>query len=419
MTGHLRKLEVEREETETTSRLEDHSLRCDELPEKRTSPLAQSLFALLFFILLFCPLADMVFHFSGAGHGRLGGVEKSTTFPSGDFWSGAFQEQLEKWLSANIGLRGAFIRTDNQIHLSVFRELRGRGILGKQNFLFEQFYLDDFNGQHPLLDEKLVSIADHVAELKTLLEARGIKFLVFFTPSKVATYPENVPSHLRLLPNGPLVYERFVKLMHERQVPVVDGVALARRMKEESRYPVFPPGAAHWSNYASCKSGELFVDKLREVLGKPLAKFHCDPPSPRERTRGIEMDLAQLANVWSTTPFEAPTQNPTIQVERSPGDYLPKLLFVGDSFLWVFFHHLEKHPIYESRDFYYYYNTHERFRRRQKIAPRVRLDRNAIDWKTVFSRDAVILELNEARIGEEGFGFVADALRALKDKTDS
>ena len=262
-------------------------------------------------------------------------------------------------------------------------------------------------------DEELVAFVERLAQLNRALADRGTRLLVMITPSKAATYTENIPERLRRTAAKDDTYERFQALVRERGIPLFDSVPFIRQLKVESEHPVFPPGGTHWSKYAACRAGEAFMGTLASLLQRAVPTLRCDPPTIRQRAVGVDRDLAKLTNLWTDSDFEVPLPYPRIKVERTPDAHSANLLFVGDSFLWPFFEALEQKQSYDRRDFLYYYKSLDRFRARRKATPRIPLDRAAIDWPELLKRDAIILEFNEVNIRDQGYGFVEDSLRHL------
>ena len=68
-------------------------------------------------------------------------------------------ERIETWLKQNIGFRGTFVKTDNQINFSLFNEFSRshprKIILGKDKQLFEEPYIDAFNRISVLSEDEI------------------------------------------------------------------------------------------------------------------------------------------------------------------------------------------------------------------------------------------------------------------------
>ncbi len=374
----------------------------------------------VFFGLLWLPLAANTHPAIGGLFPRkLGGVEnkvENVPLSLENLLNGSYQEKFEDWFSGNLQVRSALVRTDNQFNFSLFKHSGGRVIVGDDNYLFERYYIEDLNNVRPFPEEKLQEFADKLARLQNGLNKRGSQFLVLIAPSKAYLYPEKIPDRLLLPRQASDNYQNFKKLLEAKHIPFVDGVALLQTMKEDSEYPVFAPGGAHWTSDAACRVGEKLTEKFSDLLGKKTPLLRCNDTYIRNKPQGLDQDLSLLANLWTTKSIDAPLPYPKTTSVFPEGFYRPKVLFVGDSFMWPLFHYLDKQRVYEARDFFYYYKTHDLFRVGRK-PKKVRLDPATLDWQKMLSRDVVVLEFNQARIPDAGFGFVEDALAKLEPET--
>lgn len=379
------------------------------------------LFLLFFFALLWAPLGAMISpSLSAVASGRLGGVEDKTTKPQlsvSGLLDGTFQESFDSWFSKKIGLRSVLVRTDNQINFSMFHHSSGHVVVGKDNYLFEKYYIDDLNNANPFPPEKLQEFVDKLALLQQKLHERKTEFMVLIAPSKAYLYPEKIPEKFLLAKSDADNYAQFEAMLRAKNVPYVDGVKTLRELKPLSTYPVFPPGGAHWSSYAACQVGEQVTAEFSALLKRATPQLVCDPPYVRPTSHGLDRDLWLLANLWTTASLEVPMQYPKASTIYPPNAYRPNVLFVGDSFMWAMFHYLEKQRVYESRDFFFYYKSHYRFHVNRKAMNKQPLNPDTLDWNKVLSHDLVVLEFNQARIPDVGFGFVEDALAHLDQLT--
>jgi hypothetical protein len=72
----------------------------------------------------------------------------------------------------------------------------------------------------------------------------------------------------------------------------------------------------------------------------------------------------------------------------------------------------DKRKIFSFRDLFYYFRRSDQVPRGRKFEP---LDMGKFDWeKEVLANDMIIIEANEAAIGNLGFGFVQAALNYLE-----
>ena len=74
----------------------------------------------------------------------LAGVESAVARPPpglAAWWNGTLQSGFDAWFNQNLGLRGCWVRTANQLNYTLFRELPRRSgtqvLMGRDGFLYE------------------------------------------------------------------------------------------------------------------------------------------------------------------------------------------------------------------------------------------------------------------------------------------
>jgi hypothetical protein len=141
-----------------------------------------------------------------------------------------------------------------------------------------------------------------------------------------------------------------------------------------------------------------------------MLRVTCEPIRVDQTASGADRDLADLLNLPSVDSLIAgPTPHPTCGREVPPGAARPRVLFVGDSFLWTRTSIMDAQQVYLSRDVYYYFSRNFRW----PEATVEDIDPEALDWDAdVLTRDVVIVEVNEISLHQAGYGFVEAALRA-------
>jgi hypothetical protein len=128
-----------------------------------------SVLILLFLLLISLPLLQTLHPF--LHEPILNGVTQTApkpVFRLENWLNGTLQTQIENWLDARMGLRGYFVKTDNQLNFWLFHEIHQKNtrlVVGKENYLYERNYLETYNGQ----DHKpLSALEERVKQLKTL-----------------------------------------------------------------------------------------------------------------------------------------------------------------------------------------------------------------------------------------------------------
>ena len=117
------------------------------------------------------------------------------------WFSGLFQESVENWFNARIGFRGFWVKTYNQINFSLFRQVTARTsspgtriILGKDNYLFEKWYVDVYVNSGLNSGNSSEKLADVILNLQEALLRRGIAFVTIISPSKAEACCNRLPT---------------------------------------------------------------------------------------------------------------------------------------------------------------------------------------------------------------------------------
>lgn len=355
------------------------------------------------------PFRDMIL--TGAEQKAIPGLP---TFS--DVMAGKFQNGIEAWLKQNIGFRGTFVKTDNQINFSIFNEFSRshprKIILGKDKQLFEEPYIDAFNKKSILETSLLEKKAAALRQLQDRLKARNVSFLLILSPSKATIYREAIPDKYVLADAAGKKdnYQVLMPMLKQHGVNVLDGRELFLEMKKNGTPQLFPSSGSHWSLYGGYLYGTKLIERMEQLLGRRLVHMPVKKLITTREPIGLDKDIARLSNILFTrslfTEYLYPETSPVAQA----GSYRPDMLLIGTSFCWNIIPYLEANRIFSRLDFYYYFNTDHAFPGQQH-AP---IDRDRINWsRDIFTRDIILIEINEIALNETGFGFVEAALSQL------
>ncbi len=369
-------------------------------------------------LMFFLPPLQMVFHF--IPETPLAGVEADDPdFPllSYSRWaSGSYQDRLENWFKKRIGFRSFFIKLDNQINFSIFRECHSYNdgiVVGHDNWLFEKGYIKSLNNAARANPIKLEHRIQALRQLQDILRDRGIYFLYLVSPSKATIYGEYIPKKdlkKPLLRDTP-VYLQTKRLLDQYQVNYLDGHEFFMQKKETAPYDVFVRGGTHWSHYGACLFSENLVARIRQDTGMPIGSISCDPLRIDSLPTGTDRDLASLMNVFDMTATFGKTAHPSAAPLYPHDRVQPHILIVGSSFMHTI-NEFVCDKLFGDRDFFYYYrrNIPNPFREERQAIPK-----NEQLRETLLRKKIVIVENNEANLGHAiGYQFVSDAIQVLR-----
>ena len=332
-----------------------------------------------------------------------------------NWFNGKFQTAFESWFDSNLGLRGYFVKTDNEINYRLFDEIHQKTqqkiIVGERNNLFEKNYIDSFVGRdHKSFDELQQRVAD-LKKLQDALSERGIDFVFLVAPSKATFCPENMPSQFledTSEQNQIGNYDQVLPLLSINNINYVDARYFLLEQKSSSKYPLFSKSGTHWTQYGSCLVVEKVLAEVNDKFENNYALPDCEDIEISVTPRKEDKDLADLANLWSARQFYQPLAYPRFD---QPVFNDINLLMVGDSFSWAFLKNIFESGAVRDYNFYYYFNSDYNS---QNISVPVNKDNNFLKQE-ILKRNLVIVEANDAGLGDIGFGFVSSALNALEN----
>jgi len=370
----------------------------------------------LFFIFLLLPLTQQL---TGVLPVKpLGGDElevKEPEFHLKSWFNKEFQEDVETWYIASIGLRPWMIRTANQIRLSLFGQInQGRGtkvVLGKEDVLFENIYIEEYNNPPQRTDDYLDGYVWGVSRLQELLELHNIVFLLVLAPSKAEIYPEYLSEETKRpgREDRKSHYQRILPLLDKHKINYIDGHKLFKDWKEQGAPWLFARGGTHWNYYGAGKIVQLMLDNISEKSGQDFDNIETNSFTTDSFPYGTDNDLESLLNRW----FSGGTNQEQIHpvYSRHETGKRPNILLIGDSFAFTLVHIFERQELVESIDLLYY--SRRRFSWPSGINERINV--SGLDFqKDMLDKDVVIIELTEQKLPKFGFGILGSAVRAIE-----
>lgn len=335
----------------------------------------------------------------------------------GSWLDGRFQDSAQEWFPRHVGFRAVWVRTDNQIDFSLFREARGVYVtLGKDNWLYpcNPEVLD--RGWQFLSDEQLEREVRDLRIFQDALERHGIAFLFVLSPNKIVHYPEHLPDWV-LRECGPQEFSnhrRIIPLLDRYGVHYVDAVQLFHEVKRQEPYLLFPQGGKHWSYWGASLVVDEILQRLEQLTGKELVNLDCYHVTVDRIPHGTDNDLGLLLNIWLPQATVGPTPHPWLVPQLTGEEYLPRILWVGSSFSLQPIELMSYYAAFRQCDFLFYNRRRFTFPARggSPINP------VALRLKTELQRrDVVVLEANENEVdclNYLDYGLIDEALEVLR-----
>ena len=329
--------------------------------------------------------------------------------------SSEFQTDFGKYIDQNMGLRGFFIRTYNQLQYSFFNATNAeKVVIGKEGILFEDSYITSYLGQN-LRDSALIhQKLKRASFLAKELEKVGKHLIIVIAPDKASYYPEKIPDRYvaaeaeRSFSSN---YKQYQKALQKYDLHHIDFNQIFIAGKDTAKVPMFPKSGIHWSNYYSV----MAMDSLRRYFKK---QFEIDLPQPYVEQAEIterqpanpDYDLGDLLNILSEE------YGKTIQGEvkfKNKEKKKGSVLTIGDSFYWNLYYQGMMDNLFESAEFWYY--NHLIYP--QSFDKEITTDKINIR-KKLQEVDLVMILITSGAMDNFGFGFIDQSYQALQIKED-
>ncbi len=368
-------------------------------------------------LLLFSPIIQWKYKI--APEIRLAGVEATVAerpvFKYSDWLTGKYQKEVETAFSKLNGLRGFFVRLDNQINFSLFKECSsyGGGIaVGKDNWLFEKSYVNYMNNDNQADLSALEPRIIEMKQLQDLLTSRDIYFLFLITPSKATVYGEHLSEKYikDSLVRETAKYTTAKRLLDSHGINYIDAHKFFMENKETAPYDLFVRGGTHWSYYGASLFSMELISRTRQDTGLPIGSISCESIQVGSLPWSTDADIASLMNVFDMTPACGDMPHPIMKTSFPKNAIRPDVLVVGGSFLHTI-NGFVCDELFGTRDYYYYYqrNIPRPFSKDRESIPKNEQLKDAL-----LSKQIIIVESNETLLHNIGSGFIEDAVKALK-----
>ena len=322
------------------------------------------LFAILM-VLLFLPMLQA--HVLHIPLKPLNGVTIETEKPEFElesYRSGAYAKQEEAYVGEHFGFREPIIRLYNQYLWSCYKKTYAHDVVaGKRGWLYTPESVSDYYGTELLHWQPSVEEARrnfereirYMTRARDILKENGVELLAFIAPEKSFVYPEYLPDgeHDTTTFNA---CATFLHRFEENGFPCIDMTSWFEQMKDTVDYPLIPQTGAHWVFPAVFAADSLFRF-MGDLKGIELPKLKIGALHESDN-HGTDNDLEKLLNL--SLPIRkrqgfSPTAEVT--VELGPNSVKPKVLFVGNSFMWGFATRLPMKEVFDEVEFWYYFST--------------------------------------------------------------
>lgn len=331
-----------------------------------------------------------------------------------DNWlSGKYQDSLLKNYESKLSMHNFLIRLHNQIDYSVFGKINVREVEeGKNHYLFGSSYSQSFFGKDYVGEDSVMNTVKRLGFIQQVLKKRKTELICIIVPGKSSYMPENIPSEYDLSSKMRSNYDAYAELLPVNNIQHIDMVKHFLKLKASAKYPLFTQGGIHWSGYGSTLAADTLFSYMEKLKHIDIKDFYTDGGEETTIPRNTDGDISNAMNLLYDIPFHK-MYYPNIRFKNDSSKISPNVLIIGDSFIWswINFYDYFQNVLGSKSDFWYY--GAELGWPADLSKPM--LDVGKFDFKQKISnRDFIIIECNEAKLYNFGFGFIEKLYHELQ-----
>lgn len=278
--------------------------------------------------------------------------------------SGDYAKQEEAYLSEHFGFREPVIRLYNQYLWDFYKKTYAHDVVaGKKGWLYTPESVRDYYGTEMRRWQSSPEAARqyydreirYMNRVRDILKENDVELLAFIAPEKSFLYSEYLPEreHDTSTFNA---CEYFLQQFEETGFPCIDMTGWFEQMKDTVSYPLIPQTGAHWVFPAVYAADSLFR-YMGDLKGIELPQLKIGALHESDN-HGADNDLEQLLNlalpIWKRHGY-SPTAE--VRVKGEPGCVKPKVLFIGNSFMWGITDKVPMREVFDDFEFWYYFST--------------------------------------------------------------
>ena len=374
---------------------------------------------ILFAVILLVFAAPMIQNSLGiVESGKLYGdfrLAEDVEFSFKEWWTGEYQEKKSKYHNDNFGFHNDFVRINNQVHYSLFDKIHAHSIvLGKDHYLFSEYGIGQFCGTNRTNDTFLQERLGKLKDIQDTLERLGKVLLFVQAPAKSRYYPEYFPESLSCEDTDQSDYHRFVTLSDSLHINHLNLNGWFVSLKRQTKYPLFLKQGYHWSKYGTILAADSLVECLTRQLNQKLPDLVITSVRINHDISEQDRDISTSLNL--IFPFVEESEGlPDYHFEEDSTSKKPKVIFLGDSFLWSFSYANIFEGISKDWEFWYYFQ--DVWNRKSTAGEEEMKHMKDYDWrKSLLEADALVMVYSETNLYRVGSGFIEEAFEHFYGK---
>lgn len=312
---------------------------------------------ILFLIALLLPLLQKWTHL--LPEPRLRGTfikKEKPTLNAQDWFDGSFQTQYEAYITDSLGFHGNLVKMRNLFCFKVFHQVNTPNVvLGKQNYLYEQDYIDAHYGTDYVGRDSIERQVVKIKHLQDALAERGKTLVIFLAPSKADFFPEYIPKLQRKAETDSTNHKQFSQLLKKHGVNVIDYNTYYQTQKAVTPYPLYSQYGIHWSEYGLVKATDSLMRYIGKKSGLHLPRLIIDRYVVLKDPMFTDYDLGYISNIAGPKLKSYPLCYPEWHWTTDTLSPKPTLTVISDSYYWEVYNLGIQQQGFQGK--FWYYNS--------------------------------------------------------------
>lgn len=279
---------------------------------------------------------------------------KETAFSFSGWIDGTYQQEKDNYLKQNYGLSSLYVRLYNELDFLLFKKANAKFVvIGKENYLYEQAYLDAYYGRDFMGMNKIKNISIKLKAIQNELTKQKKVIVTVLAPGKASYFPEFIPERFKRDSCGSN-YLGFKSAFKKEDINAIDFNNYFSDQKSSSKYPLYPQYGIHWSNYGSLQAFDSILRYIENKTAQRLPMLKLKGIKISDSLEEPDNDIVEGMNLlWPLKTYKM--AYPTYEViYDSTRTRKLKLLVISDSFWWHIYDTGLPSKIFEENRFWYY-----------------------------------------------------------------
>ncbi|MBL7910709.1 MAG: hypothetical protein JNJ41_06630 [Bacteroidia bacterium] len=325
-----------------------------------------------------------------------------------NWFSGHYQVNQENYLNSNFGFRSLYVRLNNQIDFSVFNKIHSQDVvLGKDNYLFEERYINSYCGKDFMGADSVEHILDQLAFISSEFKKRGKHLIIVFAANKASYYPEFIPEHYHKI-NDSTNYKFLSTGIKNKALNAIDFDKWFVENRSRAKYPLYPKYGTHWSNYGAVLAADSIINYIQALTSSDLPNLIYDKIDLKQPIY-TDYDIADGMNLlFRLKSFEM--AYPKISTENAEGKTRPRVLVISDSFYWDMFYFGISKSFKDDHFWYYNKQVYPESNKKSVMVKELDLE------KEIEKHDVFVVMATSSNLNGFGWGFFDNVEILFKSK---